>query len=63
MPAFELVHVESLDGDRHVLLLATGVGKTQVHELDLLVLDHFHDVIGGHCHCRISSGCGLLVGL
>src|SRR6266853_907001 len=56
MSAFELVHGESLDRHGDVLLLTTGVGKAQVHELDLLVLDHFHDVIGRHCHCRISSG-------
>src|SRR2546428_2210434 len=61
MSALELVHGERLDRHGDVLLLATGIGKAQVHELDLLVLDQFHDVIGRHCHCRISSGFGLLV--
>ena len=61
MSALELVHGERLDRHGDVLLLAAGVGEAQVHELDLLVLDQFHDVIGRHCHCRISSGFGLLV--
>jgi hypothetical protein len=33
-----------LGGDRYVLLLALGVGKAQVNELDIVVLDHFQYV-------------------
>jgi hypothetical protein len=62
MPAFELVHLERLRRHGDVLLLAAGIGKAQVNELDLLLFDHLHDVSGSHCHLGISSGCGLLVG-
>ena len=39
-------------GNRHrgVVLLAPGVGKAKVNELDFVFLDHFHDVCDGFCH-------------
>jgi len=40
-PLSNLSMVKRLDRHGYVLLLATGVGKAQVHELDLLLLDHF----------------------
>jgi hypothetical protein len=45
----ELVFVEG--GDRHgdVLLLATGVGETEVDELDVVFLDHLDNVLRA-CH-------------
>jgi hypothetical protein len=33
-----------------VLLFAAGVGKAEVNKLDLVFLDHFHDVCDGLCH-------------
>jgi hypothetical protein len=45
-----------------MLFLAAGIGEAQVDELDLLLFDHFHHIIGRHCHFTISSGL-LIVGL
>jgi hypothetical protein len=42
-------------GDRHVLLLAAGVGEAQVRELHLLLFDEFQYVTG----CHIASGKGV----
>src|SRR3954466_4295148 len=42
----ELLLVEVLYRHRHVLLLAAGIGKPEVDELDLLFLDELQDVIG-----------------
>jgi hypothetical protein len=36
----ELVLVEVRHGHGHVLFLAAGIGKAQVHELDLVILHH-----------------------
>jgi len=48
----ELVLVEHLHRHGDVLLLALGVGETQVHELDLVFLDHLEDI--GRCHDSFS---------
>jgi hypothetical protein len=37
-------------GHGHVLLLATGVGEAEVHELDFVFLHHLHDVCDGLGH-------------
>jgi len=44
----ELVLAERLHRHRNVLLLALGVGKAQVHEADLVLLDGLEYV--GDCH-------------
>jgi hypothetical protein len=41
----ELVCVEGTDGHADVLFLATGVGETEINELDLLLLDHLQNVL------------------
>ena len=46
----ELVFVEMRHGHGHVLLLAAGIGKAQVNELDLVVLHHLHHVCNGLRH-------------
>ena len=56
MSTLKFVHGERLDRHGYVLLLAAGVGEAQVDEFDLLLFDHFHDIIGRHCHFAISSG-------
>jgi hypothetical protein len=38
----------------HVLLLAAGVGKAEVDELDLLVLGHLQYFICRHRHLPVS---------
>jgi len=49
MARLKLVLVDLMGGHRDVLLLAAGIGKTEVDELDLVVRDHFQDVFGcGH---------------
>ena len=47
---FKFVDVEM--GHRHgyVLFLATGIGETEVHELDFVLLYHLQNVCGGQCH-------------
>ncbi len=44
---FELVFVKVRNGNRGVLLFAAGVGKTEVNELDFVVLHHLHHVGDG----------------
>ena len=51
----ELVFVEVRDRHRDVLLLAAGVGKTEVNELDLVVLHHLHHVGNSLCHLGSPS--------
>ena len=46
----ELVFVEVRDGHRGVLLFATGIGKTEVNELDFVLLHHLHHVCNGLGH-------------
>ena len=49
MAVLELVGPEGLLGNGDVLLLATGVGKAEVDELHLLVLDLLQDIgASGH---------------
>jgi hypothetical protein len=36
-----------------VLFLATGIGETEIDELDVVFLDHFDDVLWG-CHSAKS---------
>ena len=54
----ELVGIEVLGGHRDVLLLAAGVGETEVDELDLGLLDHLEDggASGGHAVSLSLSG-------
>jgi hypothetical protein len=55
----ELVFVERADRHGHVLLLATGVGEAEVHELRLVFLDHIDNVLRA-CHCKsLLNGCRL----
>jgi hypothetical protein len=35
-------------GNGNVLFLATGIGKAQINELDVVVLDHFQNVGDRH---------------
>jgi hypothetical protein len=58
---FELVFVEVRDGNGHVLFLATGIGKTQINELDFVVLQHLHYICGGPCHSYLLSQKGVSV--
>ena len=44
---FELVFVKVRNGHRGVVLFAAGVGKTEVNELDFVVLHHLHHVGDG----------------
>ncbi|MPN64806.1 hypothetical protein SDC9_212583 [bioreactor metagenome] len=55
MAALELVFVEM--GNRHgdVLFLATGVGETEIDELDLVFLDHLDNVLRA-CHLQSLLG-------
>lgn len=46
----ELVLVEVRHGHGHVLFLAAGIGKAQVHEFDLVILHHLHHVCNGLRH-------------
>ena len=50
MAVVELVLVEGRQRHRDVLLLAAGVGKPEVNELDLVVLHHLHHVGNSLCH-------------
>ena len=49
MPQLELVGAKRLDGHRDVLLLAASIGKPEVDELDLFLLDQLQHV-GGRGH-------------
>ena len=46
----ELVFVKVRDRHRGVLLLATGIGKTEVNELDFVFLHHLHHICNGLGH-------------
>jgi hypothetical protein len=46
----ELVFVEMGDGHGDVLLLATGVGEAEVHELDFVFLNDVHHIGDGLGH-------------
>jgi hypothetical protein len=50
VPRLELLRAEGLGGYRDVLLLAARVGKPEVDELDLLLLDHLQYIVRGHAH-------------
>jgi hypothetical protein len=43
----ELVFVERATRHRDVLFLAAGIGEAEINELDFVVLDHLHHVVGG----------------
>ena len=65
MPLGELVLGEGRDRHADVLLLAAGVGETEVDEADFVLLDQVHDL--GDCHAvllklsvRLSGVVGLL---
>jgi len=45
---FEPGFIHHVGRHGHVLFFATGVGKTQVNELDAVVLDHFQNVSNRH---------------
>src|SRR5678815_3208223 len=59
MAIAELAIVKCLGRDGDAMFLAPCVGKTKVDELDLVLLDRFHDV-GAACHSvllvRVSEG-------
>ena len=58
MAGSELVFVEMRNRHRHVLLLAPGVGKTEVNELDFVFLHHLDHVCDGLGHqLLLLSGC------
>ena len=42
----ELVFVEMRDRNRDVLLLAAGIGETEINEFDFVVRNFLHDVLG-----------------
>ncbi|MNT65016.1 hypothetical protein D3C72_2029640 [compost metagenome] len=50
MTGRELVFIEVGHGHGNVLFLATGVGKTEVNELDFVLLHHLHHVCNGLGH-------------
>ena len=50
---FELLFAELADRHANVLLLATGIGKTEVDELDVVVLDQLQDVLHGGHNCAL----------
>jgi hypothetical protein len=62
-PLAELVFVEMRHRHGDVLLLAAGIGKTEINELDFVVFHHLHHVGDGLCHqiLRFSSGAGMQV--
>jgi hypothetical protein len=43
-----------MSGKRHVLFLAAGISKSQVNELDFVVLDHFQNI--GYRHFYLQTG-------
>ena len=64
MARTELVFIEVRHRHGHVLLLATGVGETEIDELDLVFLHHLHHIGDGLGHQAISwQGTGVGVGL
>jgi hypothetical protein len=52
----ELVFIEMGDGHGHVLLLAAGIGETEINELDFVFFHHSHHVGDGLCHQESPSG-------
>ena len=54
MAVGELVVAEHLGRHRHVLFFTQGVGKTEVNELDFVVLEHLHD-IGSASHLTLLT--------
>ena len=57
VPILKLVFVEGADRNGHVLFLATGIGKAEIDELDVVFLDHL-DYILRACHMQsLLSGC------
>ena len=50
MPALKLVFINGSGRNTDVLLLAKGIGETIINKLDVVFLDHLHDVLGVHFH-------------
>jgi hypothetical protein len=46
MAVSELELGKSFYGNRDMLFLAAGIGKAQVHKLDLFILDYFEYISG-----------------
>ena len=46
--------IEVAYGHSDMLFLTTGIGKTQVHKFDLVVLNHLHDVSCSHFSSLLS---------
>jgi len=56
----ELVFIEVRNRHGHVLFLATGVGETEVDELDFVFLHHLHHVGDGLGHQGLLARWGYL---
>ena len=50
LAVLEYILIHGADGHGDVLLLATGVRETIIHELNALLLDQLHHISSIHCH-------------
>jgi hypothetical protein len=59
LTVLELAFVKLGQGHRDVLPLATGIGETEVNELDFVVFHHVHHICDGLGHQILLKGKGL----
>jgi len=55
MTCLELVHVKMRYRNGHMLFLTSCIGKTEVYELDFIVLHHLQDFCGCLCHADLLN--------
>jgi hypothetical protein len=60
MSVGELAFVKVGNGHAHMLLFATGIGKTKIHELDIVFFHHFEHISDGLGHQFLLSVGGWL---
>jgi hypothetical protein len=59
LTVFELAFVKLRHGRSDVLPFATGIGETEVNELDFVLFHHLHHVCDGLGHQILLNGKGL----
>ena len=53
MTILKLVRINRMSGKRHVLFFTAGISKSQINELDFVVLDHFQNI--GYRHFFLQT--------